>query len=117
MYNGLYDVSLIAEDITNGCGYDTLKKDGLIFCSGGPGVSIIEVSNQINIFPNPTNENVTISIENFNGNIQTEVYDLIGHRLQVSNETTISLRDYARGIYLLKVTYGDIVEEVNVIKD
>jgi len=117
MYNGLYDVSLIAEDITNGCGYDTLKKDGLIFCSGGPGVSIIEVSNQINIFPNPTNENVTISIENFNGNIQTEVYDLIGHRLQVSNETTISLRDYARGIYLLKVTYGDIVEEVKVIKD
>ena len=56
-------------------------------------------------------------LENFNGNIQTEVYDLIGNRLQISNETTISLQDYARGIYLLKVAYGDRVEEVKVIKD
>jgi len=37
MSNGVYDVSLIAEDITNGCGYDTLKFDNLISCSGGPG--------------------------------------------------------------------------------
>ena len=116
-YNGLYDVSLIAEDITNGCGYDTLTKIDHIYCTGGPGVSITEVSNQINIFPNPTNENITISINNFTGNIQTEVYDLIGNRLKTTNETTISLKDYARGIYLLKVAYGDRVEEVKVIKD
>jgi hypothetical protein len=68
------------------------------------------------IYPNPTKEDVTISINNFNGNIQTEVYDLIGNRLQTTNETTISLQDYARGIYLLKVAYGDRVEEVKVIK-
>jgi len=117
LYNGLYDVSLIAEDLNNGCGLDTLKKQDLIYCSGGPSVSIIEVSKQINIYPNPTKEDVTISIENFNGNIHTEVYDLIGNRLQTTNETTISLQDYARGIYLLKVAYGDRVEEVKVIKD
>ena len=116
MYNGLYDVTLILEDITNGCGFDTLKKEDLIYCAGGPNLSIIEFSNNINVFPNPTNENITISIENFNGNVQTEVYDLIGNRLQTTNETTISLRDYARGIYLLKVAYGDTVEEVKVIK-
>lgn len=50
-------------------------------------------------------------------NIQTEVYDLIGNRLQATNETIISLRDYAREIYLLKVAYGDRVEEVKLIKD
>ena len=116
-YNGLYSVKLMAQDITNGCGFDTLIKEDLVYCAGGPGVSIIEVSNQINIFPNPTNQNITISIENFSGNIQTEVYDLIGHRLQSTSETTISLRDYARGIYLLKVAYGDRVEEVKVIKE
>ena len=115
-YNGLYDVTLIAENILTGC-TDTMLKTDNIYCTGGPSVSIIEVSNQINIYPNPTNENITISIENFNGNIHTEVYDLIGHRLQTTNETTISLRDYARGIYLLKVAYGDKVEEVKVIKD
>ena len=29
-----------------------------------------------------SNEEITISINNFNGNIQTEVYDFIGNRLQ-----------------------------------
>ena len=116
MYNGLYDVKLIAEDIANGCGNDTLKKDGLIFCSGGPGLSINEKTSLVNIYPNPTNQNITISIENYNGNTQTEVYDLIGNRLQISNETTISLKDYARGIYLLKVAYGNKLQEVKVIK-
>ena len=52
----------------------------------------------------------------FTGNIHTEVYNLIGNRLQSTNETTISLQDYARGIYLLKVSYGERVEEVKVIK-
>ena len=117
MSNGIYDVSLIAEDITNNCGYDTLKIDNLISCSGGSGTSINEKQQLVNIYPNPTNENITISIENFNGNIQTQVYDLIGNRLQSTNETTISLQDYARGIYLLKVAYGDRVEEIKVIKE
>ena len=60
---------------------------------------------------------INISIDNFNGNIQTEVFDLIGNRLQVTNETTISLRDYSKGIYILKIAYGDRVEEVKVIKE
>ena len=117
MYNGLYTVSLMAEDITNGCGLDSLTKADLIYCSGGPSLSINEISNNIIVFPNPTNEKITISVNNFTGNIQTEVYDLIGNRLQMTNETTISLQDYAKGIYLLKVAYGDRVEEVKVIKD
>ncbi|MFL2579629.1 MAG: T9SS type A sorting domain-containing protein [Parvicellaceae bacterium] len=78
---------------------------------------VIENLNNFLIYPNPTSEVITISIENFNGNIQTEVYDLIGNRLQTTNETTISLRDYSKGIYILKVTYGDRVQEVKVIKD
>ena len=45
-----------------------------------------------------------------------EVYDLLGHRLQTTNETTISLKDYARGIYLLKVAYGNKLQEMKVIK-
>ena len=82
--------------------------------------SVIETQDfktAVKVYPNPTNQNIRISINNFNGNIKTEVYDLIGHRLQSTNETTISLQDYARGIYLLKVAYGDRVEEVKVIKD
>ena len=80
-------------------------------------LSIKQKTNFINIYPNPTNENITISIDNFNGNIQIEVYDLIGNKLQSTNETTISLQDCANGIYLLKVSYGDRVQEVKVIKE
>ena len=69
------------------------------------------------LFPNPTKDIVTISIADFNGNIFTEVYDIVGNKLQSTNETTISLGDYANGIYLLKVAYGNRVEEIKVIKD
>ena len=71
----------------------------------------------LNAYPNPTLENITISIENFNGIIQTEVLGLFGNRLHTTNETTISLRDYSKGIYILKIAYGDIVKKVKVIKE
>ena len=74
-------------------------------------------TNSISTYPNPTLDNFTISVKNFNGSIQTEIYDLIGNRLQATNETTISLQDYARGIYLFKVAYGDKLQEVKVIKE
>ena len=75
-----------------------------------------DLQSGVYIYPNPTNENITITIENYNGKIRTEVYDLIGNKLLITNETTISLQDYARGIYLLKVAYGDKLQEVKVIK-
>ena len=68
------------------------------------------------IHPNPTKENINISVINYNGNLITEVFDLIGNKLQKTNETTISLRDYAKGIYILKVAYRDRVEEIKIIK-
>ena len=74
-------------------------------------------NSSISIFPNPTKENINISIDNFNGNILTEVFDLIGNKLQTTNETTISLSDYSKGIYILKVAYGDRFEELKVIKE
>ena len=76
-----------------------------------------ENETNFNLYPNPTQEKITISIDGFNGDIKTNIYDLIGNKLQTSNKTTISLRDYSKGIYILKVTYGDRVEEVKVIKD
>ena len=108
--NGPYWV--VVSDIDN-CFSDSATFD-VTFVSG---TGVKNWNNSILIFPNPTNQNITISIENFNGNIQTEVYDLIGNRLQTTNKTTISLIDYSKGIYILKVAYGDRVEEVKVIKE
>mgnify|MGYP002055160584 FL=1 len=77
----------------------------------------ISQKSEFTIYPNPTNENITISVNNHNGNINTEVYDIIGNRIQTTNKTTICLRDYSKGIYILKVAYGDRVEQLKVIKE
>ena len=69
------------------------------------------------IYPNPTKENVTISMENYDGNVLTKVYDLIGNELLITNETIISLKDYAKGVYIFKVSFGDTAEEVKVVKE
>ena len=69
------------------------------------------------IYPNPTKENVTISMENYDGNVLIKVYDLIGNELLITNETTISLKDYAKGVYIFKVSFGDTAEEVKVVKE
>ena len=46
-YNGVYTVKLIAEDMVNNCGVDTLEKVNLINCSGGPSLSIEEAFNNL----------------------------------------------------------------------
>jgi len=76
-----------------------------------------KIFSPLTVYPNPTNNNITISMQNYNGVFDLQLYDLTGNRLQRSNETTISLQDYAKGIYLLKVAYGDRLQEVKVIKE
>ena len=98
-------------------GHASQGMEGVIIVQQDTILSIKQKTNFVNIHPNPTNENITITIENFNGNIQTEVFDLIGNRLQTTNETTINLRNYAKGIYLLKVAYGNKLQEIKVIKE
>ena len=71
----------------------------------------------IKTYPNPTHNLIQIDIENYNGRFEAELYDFTGKLLETSNKTSLSLANYPIGIYLLKVAYGDRVEEVKVIKD
>ena len=75
------------------------------------------IDEQIVIYPNPTNDQITIDIKGYSGPVNVEVYDFTGKLLQTTNATTISLKDYAKGIYVFKVAYGDRVEELKVVKD
>ncbi|MFL2585350.1 MAG: SMP-30/gluconolactonase/LRE family protein [Parvicellaceae bacterium] len=69
------------------------------------------------IYPNPTKEKINISINNFNGVVKSELYDIIGNILNESNESFISLANYPSGIYFIKVAYSDRVEQLKVIKE
>ena len=79
--------------------------------------SVQEIPSSISIYPNPTNNLFQIEIESYNGRFEAELYDFTGKLLKTSNNTTLSLADYPIGIYLLKVAYGDRVEQFKVVKE
>lgn len=81
------------------------------------GISKKESYSNISIYPNPTNNLIQIEIDSYNGSFKANLYDFTGKLLETTNKTPVSLADYPSGIYLLKVTYGDRVEQLKVIKD
>ena len=81
------------------------------------GISKKESSSNFKIFPNPTNNLIRIEIQNYNGMFQAELYDFSGKLLETTNSNNLSLTDYPNGVYSLKITYGDRIEELKVIKD
>ena len=85
-------------------------------CFSSP-TTIKEQSFSVLLHPNPTNKLITLDIEGYNGSVNVEVYDLTGNLLQSTTNTTISMGEYAKGIYVFKVAYGDIVEKLKVVKE
>ena len=71
----------------------------------------------INIYPNPTNDQITIDIKGYSGPVNVEVYDLQGRLLETTNSTTVSLKKYSKGIYVFRVSYGDRTEELRILRD
>ena len=107
--NGNYTVCVTAQLVN--CGTVT-------HCKVFQNVSIRENidSKNISIYPNPTNDFIKIKISNYNGNFNTRLYDFTGKILQFSSQKTLKLIDYPKGIYFLRVSYGDITKMVKVIK-
>jgi hypothetical protein len=80
-------------------------------------IDAIYGSTSLSVYPNPTKESISVSVNNYNGNIQTEVFDLVGTQLLNTTKKTISLTDFPSGIYLLKVAYGEHIDLVKVIRE
>ena len=79
--------------------------------------SIQENTINISIFPNPTNDLITLEIEGYNGPFDVEVYDLNRRLLETTKSRTISLKKYSKGIYVFRVSYGDRTQELRVLRD
>jgi hypothetical protein len=73
--------------------------------------------NNLSIYPNPTSDQITLDIKGYSGVINVHVYDLQGRLLETTNSTKVSLKKHAKGIYVLKVSYGEVIEEVRVVRD
>ena len=98
-------------------------KDGFLGKLSTDSIFVVSInskttSSNLNVYPNPTYDQITLEMEEgYNGSINVEVYDLTGKFLKTTTNTTISMGEYAKGIYILKVSYGEKTKEVRVVRD
>ena len=109
-YNGVYTVKLIAEDMVNNCGVDTLEKVNLINCSGGPSLSIEEAFNNLVLYPNPARYvvNIDYGTEKDYSNHFVEIVNNVGQvvftNMMNSSKTQISVSELgAKGLYFINI--------------
>ena len=99
----------------------TITKNSCTDTSTCETVTIVSVTkNEIPglfIHPNPTKDQITIDIKGYSGPIDVAVYDLSGKKIEATHLRTINLNDYPTGTYLFKISYGNAVEDIKVIKE
>tara|TARA_B110001452_G_scaffold131905_1_gene109581 strand:- start:2108 stop:4690 length:2583 start_codon:yes stop_codon:yes gene_type:complete len=117
-YNGLYSVTLTATNKNTGC-VDSLFQNEYIYCNGGqnPPLSVGEYkAGDITIYPNPTYDEITLKINDYQGPIKVQIHDLNGKLVKEGKERNIDLTSLESGIYTLLVTYGDKEMSLKVMK-
>jgi hypothetical protein len=115
--NGSYTVTVID---SNGCSSTSLPKT--------INVGIDELSNKnfggLNIYPNPTNDNITISFHaKSEGNYTISLIDIIGRTIREDagkavsgdNKLEFSLNTIAKGIYIVELRSGDSSDKVKLV--
>jgi hypothetical protein len=68
----------------------------------GLGINESNLSNDLLIYPNPTNDFINILLPNHNIK-QVLIYDLMGSEILQTNKTNINISELAYGIYFVKV--------------
>ncbi|MCB0401367.1 MAG: T9SS type A sorting domain-containing protein [Flavobacteriales bacterium] len=119
------------EDMTNDGMLDMIVGNycgGVSFYKGDTltaGVGISEVNtvfDQVNIYPNPTQNSITIDLgTEASPNTTLTLYDLLGktmHRQRISNrKTVVNMADLAQGIYLVQISNPKGNKVLKVIKE
>ncbi len=81
--------------------------------------------NNLSVYPNPTNGNVTVSFQsNATDNVSLALYDVQGRLIRsnvaasvVGNfEYTMNLSDFPTGVYLLKISQGDLTYNKKIVR-
>ena len=70
----------------------------------------------IHVYPNPTFDKITIVIDGYYGPLEVEIYDLKGNLIKTFNDAEFSIKEFARGTYILRINYKHFSEKINIIK-
>ncbi len=85
-----------------------IMQDGQVFYTNI--VQIEGTIRKISIYPNPTDDKITIELEDLQQNAQAELFDAVGKKIWegvLNNEKTeISLASFAKGLYVLKLYHN-----------
>ena len=92
-----------------------IKVDSLGFCEGQNTTNTNNFNNDIiTVFPNPTKSELTIN--GYKNLLTTEIFNVMGQKLQTTNSRTISLNNYPSGIYLVKIFSNSGIKDFKIIK-
>ena len=101
----------------------TIDNSGTLSATQSTKVLEVENENDVNIYPNPTENKVTIDLKtNEIQNITTELYDISGKLVYMksyrSNSINLDLNCFETGTYILKVKdeNGNIIKTEKVMK-
>jgi len=113
---GSYDVTLIAE---NSFGVDTIVKPNYIEVTSSVGINN-NIEKEITIYPNPTENTITVDLASTKLPVQLSLTDLSGRTIQklnaVDSKLIIDLSKFSKGVYFLKVSSLAIQKEIKIIK-
>jgi PKD repeat protein len=114
---GNYDVTLIAE---NSFGLDTITKVSYIEVTSSVGINN-NIEKEITIYPNPTENTITIDLASTQLPVQLSLTDLSGRIIQnlnaIDSKQIIDLSQLSKGIYIIKLSSSIIYKELKVIKN
>jgi len=87
------------------------------------GIENVNINLEMSAFPNPTTDNLILTINDFEiSNLTFQVFDVNGKLLQekniADNQTAIDFGKYSSGIYFLKIRQGKVeIKSFKVIKN
>ena len=85
--------------------------------NGSGSMNILAIKkDDIKLYPSITDDNVNISIQEYSGHIQTEIYALNGDFMGIQSGNKLSFKKYKAGIYFCLVIYGDKNKTLKVVK-
>lgn len=84
------------------------------------GVSIDQNEFSFNVYPNPVENSLTVEIDNLDGDIKAQIFDIQGKEMLAFNvdqfTKTVDLSDLQSGIYLLSLSNSTSSKVVRIVK-